>query len=249
MYTVFIVDDKKLTRESLIKTIAWEVRGFRVIGSAGDGISAEEEIRRLRPDVLISDIRMPGRDGLELAALVRELLPDTKVIIITGFDRFEYAQKSLRVGAVDVILKPIRNEDLEAALDRVRDRLETSEQDKSSHDLQAPDEDYGHLTRAVLSYIEQNLDQEISLNSLAAMYRVTPSHLSRMFKRETGITFLRYLNGQRLEKARVMLEDPQYRISEIAAACGFNSPLQFSKTFKDFFNQSPRDYRARPAAE
>ena len=245
MYSVFIVDDKKLIRESLLKTVAWENHGFQVVGTAGDGIKAEEDIRRLRPDVVITDIRMPGRDGLELASLIQEILPETRVIVITGFDRFEYAQKSLRVGAVDVILKPIRNQDIENALNIARRQLEQAEKNLVPDDGSVHGEEYGHLTRAALNYIEQNLGQDISLGALAEMYRVSPSHLSRIFKQDTGITFLRYLNKQRLKKALTLLDDPQYRISEIATACGFSSALLFSKNFKEFFGQTPRDYRRR----
>ena len=246
-YSVYIVDDKKLIRESLEKTVDWAAHDFQVVGSAGDGITAEEEIRRLRPNVVISDIRMPGKDGFELSRKVAQILPETKVIIITGFDRFEYAQKSLRVGAVDVILKPIRNEDIEAALQKAKGLIEQGRLSQASavaDFLETPEhEDLGHLTKAVVEYIEQNYHRDISLSSIADMYRITPSHLSKVFKKETGTTFLKYLNSRRVEKACILLSDPAYRIAEIADACGFSSPLHLTKVFKQLKGQTPRDYR------
>ena len=181
--TVYIVDDKRLIRESLVQTVRWHTLGFSVVGSSGDGIIAEEDIRRLRPDIVVTDIRMPGLDGLSLTSRIREFLPDTQVIIITGYEEFEYAQKSLRAGAVDIILKPIRNEDLEQALAKAAARIKKSDENSmiagalpASFPENRP---VGVLIRTVLLYIEKNLSNDISLASMADTYRVTPSHLSR----------------------------------------------------------------------
>ncbi len=248
--TAFIVDDKRLIRESLIKTIAWERCGFQVAGEAGDGLEAEEAIRRTRPDVVITDIRMPGRDGLSLAERIQDFLPDTKVIVITGFDRFEYAQKSLRVGAVDIILKPIKNETLEDALilaaERIRERAASAKSILSAPSASATSElPAGHLTKAVIRYIEENMADEISLFSLSETFRISPSHLSRVFKREMGETFLRYLTRRRVERARGLLDDPALQISEIAYACGFSSPVRFTKTFKELTGRTPSACRRK----
>ncbi|MDC7239428.1 MAG: DNA-binding response regulator, partial [Spirochaetales bacterium] len=171
----------------------------------------------------------------------------------TGYDKFEYARESLKLGAVDVILKPIRNSDLESTLTQIYNQLGekktvSSEAVSGVGANPAPDktgETMGHLTRAVVNYIDQNYAAEISLGALAEMYRVTPSHLSKVFKKEKGLTFLRYLNQIRMDHASQMLLDPKYRISEIAESCGFHSPLQFTKVFKEFYGKTPRDFRRR----
>lgn len=244
--TAYIVDDKRVIRESLVKTVRWEEFGFAVVGEAGDGLSAEEGIRRLRPDLIVTDIRMPGRDGLSLAALVQEILPESKVIVITGYDKFEYAQRSLRVGAVDIILKPIGDEAFEAALSRAAEQLDARERSAETALPQAGADDgraVGHLVKAALVYVEEHFREEIGLASLAETFRVTASHLSRAFKRETGETFLRYLTRRRVEKAEELLADPSLQISEIAYRCGFSDPARFTEVFKEFRGLTPRERR------
>jgi two-component system response regulator YesN len=244
---VYIVDDKRLIRESLVQTIRWHTLGFSVVGSSGDGIIAEEDIRRLRPDIVVTDIRMPGLDGLSLTTRIRDFLPNTQVIIITGYDEFEYAQQSLRAGAVDIILKPIRNEDLEQALVKASARIKHNDESSMISGELPPsfpkDRPVGILTRAVILYIEENLSSDISLASMADMYRVTPSHLSRTFKKETGWTFLKYLIHRRIEKAQTLLADPSRRISEISETCGFRTPARFTQVFKRIKRQTPSEYR------
>ena len=245
--TVYIVDDKRLIRESLIQTVRWHTLGFSVVGSSGDGIIAEEEIRRLRPDIVVTDIRMPGMDGLSLTSHIRDFLPDTQVIIITGYEQFEYAQKSLRAGAVDIILKPIRNEDLEQALAKASARIKKDDENVvvtgSLPSAFPEDRPLGVLVRTVLLYIEKNLSSDINLAAMADMYRVTPSHLSRIFKKETGRTFLKYLIHRRIEEAQSLLADPSRRISEISETCGFGTPVRFTQLFKRIKGQTPSEYR------
>lgn len=131
MYSVMIIDDKPVIREALIRTIGWEKLECAVVAEASNGLEARELIIRERPDIIISDIRMPGMDGLELTGFVRGILPDTKVIIITGYQEFEYAKKALQLGVFDFLLKPLDNKNVEDVLSRavsgirgLRDRME-----------------------------------------------------------------------------------------------------------------------------
>lgn len=107
-----VIDDNPFVRESIIKTIDWECIGCAVIGEASDGIEGKNIICQKSPDIIITDIRMPGLDGLELAKIVKTILPHSKIIAITGYQDFEYAQKAVKLGIFDFILKPIKNEEL-----------------------------------------------------------------------------------------------------------------------------------------
>lgn len=113
---VIIIDDKPLIREALIQTIRWEKLGCRVAAEASNGLEAKEMILRERPEIIISDIRMPGMNGLELTEFVKERLPEAKVIIITGYQEFEYAKKALQLGVFDFLLKPLENKTVEEVL-------------------------------------------------------------------------------------------------------------------------------------
>ena len=115
---VVIIDDNPVTVRSLTSTIAWEERGCVVAGTATDGEMGRELVLRVRPDILLLDIQMPQMDGLEMLSQVRAAVPDCKVIIITGYDQFQYASRAIKLSVFDYILKPIRNEEVEEVVDR-----------------------------------------------------------------------------------------------------------------------------------
>ena len=107
MLKVFLVEDESLIREGLRDEIPWEQYGFRFAGEAADGEMALPLIRKTRPDVLITDIKMPFMDGLSLSKVVHMELPKTKIVIISGYDDFEYARQAIEVGVDQYLLKPI----------------------------------------------------------------------------------------------------------------------------------------------
>ena len=112
MYKVLIADDNSITRESIILTIDWGKLDCTVVADAENGITALECVKQFRPDIIITDIRMPGMDGLKLTEKIKTLYPWMKVVIITGYNEFSYAQEAIRLGAFDLILKPIDNKDI-----------------------------------------------------------------------------------------------------------------------------------------
>lgn len=118
MIKVAIVDDNPLTVRSLEKTIDWERMGCALCGSASDGASGKEMILREKPDIVLTDIRMPGEDGLQMISELREVMPDLMIIILTGYDQFEYASKAIKLSVFDYILKPIQNEEVEETITR-----------------------------------------------------------------------------------------------------------------------------------
>ena len=126
-YGVFIVDDKPLIRQALTETINWEKLNGIVLGTAENGKKALELIKKLHPELVISDIKMPGMDGLELTECIKAELPETQVIIITGYQEFEYAQRALSLGVNDLVLKPVRNDDMEQKIEKA---FRTFEQQK-----------------------------------------------------------------------------------------------------------------------
>lgn len=107
MYTVFLADDEQLIREGLEETIPWSSLGMKVIGTAEDGRQALKAVRNLKPDIVLTDIRMPYVDGLELISKIREVHPACRVVILTGHGEFSYAQAAIQLGVSDFLLKPI----------------------------------------------------------------------------------------------------------------------------------------------
>lgn len=107
MIKVFLVEDEIVMREGIKKKIPWETEGYEFAGEASDGELAYPLIKKVRPDIIITDIKMPFMDGLELSKLVKKEMPKTKIIVLSGYNDFEYAQKAIRLGVAAYLLKPI----------------------------------------------------------------------------------------------------------------------------------------------
>ena len=120
MYRVIIVDDENWVMESLKARINWNEHGFQVIGQASNGIEACEIIQRSKPDLVFTDIRMPGMGGLDLIKTVSRINKDTKFIVISGYPEFEYAQKAMNSGAVGYCLKPFNEKEIISLLNNIK---------------------------------------------------------------------------------------------------------------------------------
>lgn len=130
MLKVFLVEDEIVMREGIKNNIDWEKEGFEFTGEAGDGELAYPLIQKEKPDILITDIKMPFMDGLELSRLVRQELPDIKVIILSGYDEFEYAKEAISIGITDYLVKPIAGAKLLEAVKKVGKIIEEEQQQR-----------------------------------------------------------------------------------------------------------------------
>ncbi len=130
MIKIFLVEDEIIIREAIHKMIPWESYGFEFAGEAKDGEMALPAIRSIRPDVLITDIKMPFMDGLALSKLVLKELPDTKIIIVSGYDDFEYARQAISLGVEQYLLKPVTKSAFIEVLEKIREKYEKEVEQK-----------------------------------------------------------------------------------------------------------------------
>lgn len=124
MLKVFIAEDESVVREGLRDNVNWQQCGCQFAGEASDGEMALPLIRKLRPDVLITDIKMPFMDGLALSKIVSQEFPQMKIIIISGYDDFEYARQAISVGVEQYLLKPVTKFTLQKVLQEIREKIE-----------------------------------------------------------------------------------------------------------------------------
>lgn len=123
-YTVLVVDDEEDQRQALIARVDWAAAGFRVIGEAENGVEALELVENSEPDLVLTDIKMPMMSGLELAAKIREIRPATQIVILSGYDKFEYAQTAIQYNIIRYLLKPISSKELSEALLKIRTSMD-----------------------------------------------------------------------------------------------------------------------------
>jgi two-component system response regulator YesN len=267
MNTICIVDDEPLVREGLARSVNWRSFRLKVTGVYRDGLEALAAVRRDVPDVLLTDIRMPGLDGIELARVVKQEYPHVVLVFLTGYGEFEYARTAVSLGAAEYLLKPVSDEALHAILRRVTRLVSGMKRDAEERDtlhrrmecirrahvtLPRPPADAPGAARApkrrireVMAYIRANYMQDITLGVLARTFRLSPSYLSRAFSLEAGESFCEFLTRCRVETAGELLADPTLRIYEVSDLVGYHCEKYFARVFKSATGMSPGEYRDR----
>lgn len=239
MQKVFIVDDEMWIIIGLKKLIEKSNLPFQVIGEANNGVSALEEIEEKKPDIVFTDIRMPGYDGLELIRRIKEKNLDMKVVFISGYADFEYARTAIRLGAFDYLLKPIEQDKLNEVLQGLL--ASTGENQESLGDVQ--EEVNPTVVKQIIAEMKQNYTTNITLTDLSKKYGISISYLSSLIKEELQLSFSEYIASKRVQKAKELLADEKLSIEEIAEQVGYSDYFYFTKVFKKVAGISPSKYR------
>ena len=244
---ILIVEDEEMIRRGLLCTVDWIGMGCVVVGDAPDGRAGLELLRRERPDVLLTDIRMPRMDGIEMAWCARKegILPH--LVFLTSYAEFDYAKKAIELQAVDYLLKPVDEKELAALLRRLgAERRERSEGTPLGVGVDwrryFEDDALNPYVRHAMERIQRDYRAKLSIELLAEEVGVSASYLSRKFKEATGQTFLELLTRERLQKAMVQLASGTYRIYEVAEENGFGDYKNFCSVFKKYMHSSPRAF-------
>lgn len=171
MFKVFLVEDENVVREGIRKNIPWEQYGFIYTGDAADGELALPLIRQLQPDLIITDIKMPFMSGLALTELVRKELPRTKIVIISGYDDFSYAQQAIRMGVEQYLLKPIIKEKLVEILITLHKKMEDEQlQQEYIESFQREAQEYENFSRR--RFFEQIVTGGLSVSEISETAKV-----------------------------------------------------------------------------
>ncbi|WP_449536270.1 response regulator transcription factor [Ferdinandcohnia sp. Marseille-Q9671] len=352
---LLLAEDEGNVRRGITQFIQSLGEPYCLVGSAANGLEAIELARQTNIHILLTDIRMPQMDGLDLVKQVKLLHPECKIIIVSGYDDFEYARKAIQLGVQEFLLKPIQQENLSETLSKVTSmyfslsthnqlmvnqekwdmtlvRLESTLFDAIEiGNKNASREAFTKLYLAFLSRVEDDpfrllsfvidslkslrkrlssneliqtffrkegiklfeelnpkmttqairtsveefvvqcsnivrdsrqqscpdilfhckevinnhYKQSITLNEVANIVGVTPSYLSRVFKKEVGINFIDYLNKVRIEKAKKLLGDSEMKVLEVSEKVGFNSTEYFTRIFKKHTGVSPLYFRTK----
>lgn len=240
MYKVFLADDELWVTIGVKKLIEKTGLPFQVIGEAMNGIMALEAIIEKKPDVLITDIRMPGYDGLELAEQLKARQQDIKVILLSGYADFEYARKALRLGTFEYLLKPVKYEQLEETLQKLLDELESEGKVPEGSGLE---EVNISVIREIVQEIQGNYTENITLTQLAERYNISVSHLSSLIKEELGVSYVDYITTKRIQKAKELLTASRLSVNEVGEEVGYKDYYYFNKVFKKITGITPSKYR------
>ena len=222
MIRAVICDDEKAALNIIRHFIEAEMLPIEIAGTAENGRDAWNLIQREKPDLVFMDIHMPYMNGFEII----QKMKDSKVIIITAYDSFEYAQKALRLGAVDIILKPIEFQQLRQAIARAVGWNFTGNE----------------VVDQTLAYLYEHYNDKIDLETLARQIFCSESHLARSFKKYTGMTVVSFVHKIRIEKSRHMLKEEGLSVKEAAERAGYQNLNHFYKYFKQYTGMTPAAY-------
>ena len=242
MYTLIIVDDEERIRQGLKKYMPWGELGYQVVGEAGNGREALELIEKLRPDVILCDIKMPIMDGISLVTQLRERGIDVKVIFLTGFTDYELMRSAIKLGVKDYVQKPVASAEVREIFERLSKELnaqindDTFDVNKGRH---------ADVVQDIKDYIEEHY-QYVQLSDLEKETGYSRFYLSKLFAQETGVQFSDYLRDIRLRKAAALLNNSyRLKVYEVSDAVGYQNYKSFSKAFVQKFGITPSDYQKR----
>ena len=258
MYKVVIIDDEPIIVEGLSRAVDWSRWDCRVAGFAYNGKEGLDVIRKERPNILISDIRMPEIDGLTMVAALKSEFPHMQISILTGYRDFEYAKKAIELGVTRFLLKPSKLDELEEAIVAMKKKLDDvvrvypeliSENAQSEEGIPDNGEELedspasSFIVNNAIEYIKEHYADKLRLSDVADEIYVSQWHLSKLINKHTGSNFSEILNGIRIEKAKQLLKDPALKIYDIAEQVGFSDLTHFSRVFKKLEGISANEYR------
>ena len=243
MYRVVLVDDEALILRGLSTVIPWAEMGCEVVGTATNGQAGLELIRKLKPDILFTDIRMPNMDGLTMLAALGSEFPRMQTAVLTAYRDFDYARQAITLGVCRYLLKPSNLNELKETLRIMVSRLDLL----PTVEAEIPDdasEAGNFIVNAALDYMRENcMQQHLSLSAVADHVYVSQWHLSKLLNRETGKSFFDLLGSMRVEKSKTLLRTPGMNIQDVAEQTGYTDVAHFSRTFKKLTGQTPGEYR------
>lgn len=252
MLKVLVVDDEAFVRKGIVMETDWASLNCVVIGEAENGIAGMDAARRYDPDLIISDIRMPQMDGIEMLRRLREDGSRAHVIFLTAYSEFSYAQSAIKLLASDYLLKPFEDGELEAAVSRIRDQIEqergarNGEADQNLPKLILRSGDKSKYVMEAIHYISEHYGtDDLSVGTIADSIGISEGHLSHLFKKETEYTVMAYITRYRMSAAIKLLSNCRYKVYEVAEMVGYHDITYFSSTFKKIIGVSPSEYQDR----
>lgn len=252
MLHILVAEDELSHRKGLLSLLK-KLRPEWILFEASNGIAARQIVYEKRINVLITDVRMPLLNGIDLLKSYSDMPEKPITIILSAYDLFEYAQKALSYGAFDYLLKPIDEDKILSMIEKVEKEIERRKQQEMgyvvAHKVNArtnaiiQEDIESIILQSCIESIEQNYgNSDFSLQDIAKEHNFSVSYFSSWFKKHTGENFNHYLTQLRLERAKRLIKEGN-KIYEVAEAVGYADVKYFCRVFKKTFGKTPDEYR------
>ena len=258
MLSVVVVEDEKVLRKGLVLTTPWIDYGCKIIGEAENGYAGEELVLKVQPDIVLTDVIMPGMNGIEMIRKLRGKT-NSEFVIISGYADFEFAQTAIELGVKRYLLKPIEDSKLQETMAEITRAVITKKNNVHQGDVYRQNLDHDlffkeyilehnsdyrekYLEEA-LRLIRQHYSEGLSAKDVAEYLEISESSFVKIFKNKTGYTFLKYLTLYRIKNSVKLLADKRLRVCEVANMVGYADCRYFGDVFKKYFGMTPLEYR------
>lgn len=254
MIKVLVADDERWIRKGIVRMIDGEKYGITEILEAENVTQAMEIFKKELPDIVLSDVCFPAENGCDLGEMIYKLKPETKIVMISAYDDFNYAKRAIHFRAMDYLLKPVSKEQLNEIIGKCVSRLNEA---KGMADGNLAEEAQGNLNvpegeastiqviERMIKDIHKDYAKHYTLSDMAQECHVTEAYFSGLFKRIAGKSPMSYILQVRVEKAKELIHTTEYKMVQIARAVGYEDYQYFSKIFKKVAGETPGEYKAR----
>ncbi|WP_102347241.1 helix-turn-helix domain-containing protein [Bacillus sp. Marseille-P3661] len=244
MAEILIVDSDRESRQHIRSIIESSHYSFLSIHESNNAHRGEMLLKQSKPTALILDASLPDKDGFEFGKLAKQMYPDLSIIMVSQLKMFEMVYDAINAGFSSYLLKPLSKDELLSAFDRV---INPSIVKEMSRTMQKTSEEFvtdlKKPIESAIRFIQLNYGDQLTLKDMADLVYLSPSYFSKLFKEETGTTFVEYLSWIRVQKAKSMLRMSSIPIDVIANNTGFKNSSYFSTIFKRVEGKTPSQYR------
>lgn len=237
---LLIADDEDVIRKGVAKYIKLHTDRFSQIYEAENGQEALDLLVKFQPELLLLDVQMPLKSGLEVMKEAKKAGLHPITIILSGYDDFKYAQEAIRFGAREYLLKPVRAADILECLNRLADECIGPKERENTSEEQ---EQENPLIKKAKDYMLEHYAEDISLSEVAEHLGISSGYLSTLMNQNLKCGFVDYMNWVRIDRACCYLEQDFLKNYEIAYKVGFRDEKYFSKVFKKIKGMTPKEYR------
>lgn len=247
MYRVLIVDDEVEIRSALAVYYPWAELGFVVAARASCAREARAVVETEIINAVLCDIRMPGESGLEFAAWLATEHPHVRVVFLSAYRKFEYAQEAFKYGVRGYLVKPPSDEEFRSVFGAIAKELDAESEEvrrlqAQTRTFQAALSGTDPVLTDVFAYLRGNI-RDACLKAAARTVGMNSTYFSTWFRQKSGKAFSSTVTGMRMEQAALLILEKGMHVTEVSAELGYTSPKNFSRAFRHHFGTSPKAYK------
>ncbi|MCL2217102.1 MAG: response regulator [Defluviitaleaceae bacterium] len=236
MYRIFFVDDEPLVLESFMSRAIFLECGFVNIGHCTNSLEAVKAITEAQPEIVFSDLKMPGLNGIELMEKLRESGYIGEFVIVSAYSEFQQVRQFFTMDGFDYLTKPVSEHDLQDLLEKLGRKL-AANQEHEKNETTSPE------LNMITLYLRKHLADKHTLESIGSKFNMKPNFICNLFSRHMETTCTAYLTNIRMEAAALLLKTSTKPVKEIAIACGYRDYFYFCRVFRSIYSCTPTDYR------